>query len=55
MVIITSKPILPCFSRVKPFGLTVALDSVNGAAAGDLFWDDGDSIGKYISFCEYIF
>ncbi len=26
-------------------GLKVALDAANGYASGELFWDDGDSIG----------
>jgi len=32
-------------SRVKPMGLIVAPDD-SGMAEGDLFWDDGESIGK---------
>lgn len=32
-------------SRKNPFGLYVALDDAN-KAAGMLFWDDGDSLGK---------
>ena len=41
------------FSRKNPFTLLVALkDSENGGrgytAKGDLFWDDGVSIGKYL-------
>uniref|UniRef100_A0A8C7A103 alpha-glucosidase n=1 Tax=Nothoprocta perdicaria TaxID=30464 RepID=A0A8C7A103_NOTPE len=33
-------------SRLNPFGLTIALDD-QGEASGSLFWDDGDSIGKF--------
>lgn len=32
-------------SRLKDFGLVVALSS-NGIAEGNLFWDDGEAIGK---------
>lgn len=32
------------FSRRNPMGLIVALDD-NNEAAGELFWDDGDSRG----------
>ena len=35
-----------CFSRKNGFGLLVALDSDNGLARGELFWDDGDTIGR---------
>lgn len=31
-------------SRVNPMGLIIALDDY-GMAAGELFWDDGDSTG----------
>jgi hypothetical protein len=34
-------------SRGNPFTLLVA-QSATGNATGNLFWDDGDSIGKYI-------
>jgi len=33
------------YSRRTPFTLMVALDS-NDEASGELFWDDGESIGK---------
>lgn len=33
--------------RSNPFTLLVA-QSATGNATGNLFWDDGDSIGKYI-------
>ena len=33
------------FSRLNPMGLLVAL-SDEGSASGDLFWDDGESIGR---------
>ena len=33
-------------SRQNPFHLKVYLDA-DGRATGDLFWDDGDSIGCY--------
>uniref|UniRef100_A0A8D0L7P9 P-type domain-containing protein n=1 Tax=Sphenodon punctatus TaxID=8508 RepID=A0A8D0L7P9_SPHPU len=35
-------------SRLNPVGLTVALDD-NGNAHGELFWDDGTSIGKCVN------
>ncbi|XP_072039745.1 sucrase-isomaltase, intestinal-like [Amphiura filiformis] len=35
-------------SRNKPMGLIVAMDDLK-SALGDLFWDDGDSIGQYFS------
>ena len=35
-------------SRKKPFGLLVALDNQDGVADGQLFWDDGDSIGRHL-------
>lgn len=41
-------------SRRNPMGLIVALDE-NNQAAGELFWDDGDSRGivcKYAGVCE---
>lgn len=41
-------------SRNNPMGLIVALDDKN-QAAGELFWDDGDSRGmvcKCASVCE---
>lgn len=43
-------------SRTNPFLLTVAL-SAGGSARGDLFWDDGDSIGSFEkgSYCYVIF
>ena len=31
-------------SRLNPMGLIIALDD-NGQAAGELFWDDGDTRG----------
>ncbi len=34
--------------RANPFQLLVAL-SASGNASGNLFWDDGDSIGMYSS------
>jgi len=34
------------YSRKNPFKLLVALDE-NGTAAGEFFWDDGVSIGKF--------
>lgn len=34
-------------SRVKPFQFIVALDESQGAT-GDIYWDDGESIGKII-------
>ena len=34
--------------RGNPFELLVAL-SQSGNANGSLFWDDGDSIGKFLS------
>ena len=33
-------------SRQKPFGLYIALDEQENAK-GELYWDDGDSLGKY--------
>lgn len=36
-------------SRKNNFELLIALDE-NGQAAGELFWDDGDSIGLLIHF-----
>uniref|UniRef100_A0A8C0L4M3 Maltase-glucoamylase n=1 Tax=Canis lupus dingo TaxID=286419 RepID=A0A8C0L4M3_CANLU len=42
-------------SRQKFMGLIVALDD-NGEAEGQLFWDDGQSIGYaiiYLTFCNY--
>ena len=36
-------PVLVRHSRRNNFGLIVALDS-NGEAAGDLFWDDGETV-----------
>ncbi len=33
-------------SRNNPMGLMVALDD-SGSASGDLFWDDGESLGRY--------
>ena len=33
-----------CCSRKKPMGLIVALGD-EGEASGQLFWDDGESIG----------
>ncbi|XP_051905568.1 lysosomal alpha-glucosidase isoform X2 [Hippocampus zosterae] len=43
-------------SRTNPFLLTVAL-SAEGSARGDLFWDDGDSIGSFEngSYCYVTF
>jgi len=38
------------YSRQTPFTLMVALDS-NDKASGELFWDDGESIGKNIYRC----
>ena len=38
------------FSRLNPFHVRVYLDKLDtdgGVATGDLFWDDGVSIGKY--------
>lgn len=47
-----------CCSRKKPMGLIVALGD-EGGASGQLFWDDGESIGQlllYSSFyCELCF
>uniref|UniRef100_A0A8D0H5K9 P-type domain-containing protein n=1 Tax=Sphenodon punctatus TaxID=8508 RepID=A0A8D0H5K9_SPHPU len=37
------------YSRLNPMGLTVALDD-NGVAQGQLYWDDGTSIGEYDLF-----
>ncbi len=34
--------------RGNPFQLLVALSS-SGSATGNLFWDDGDSIGMFVS------
>lgn len=34
-----------CFSRLNDFQIVVALD-VEQQSKGDLFWDDGDTIGK---------
>jgi len=37
---------LYCYcSRKKPMGLIVALED-EGEASGQLFWDDGESIGQ---------
>jgi len=39
--------ILDCrCSRRNPFHMKVYLDD-SGTATGDLFWDDGESIGSY--------
>ena len=35
-------------------GLSVALDD-NQAAAGELFWDDGDSIGTVLYLYKYTY
>jgi hypothetical protein len=35
--------------RGNPFQLLVAL-SQSGTASGNLFWDDGDSIGRFLLF-----
>uniref|UniRef100_A0A8C8VP34 Maltase n=1 Tax=Pelusios castaneus TaxID=367368 RepID=A0A8C8VP34_9SAUR len=35
------------YSRKNPMGLIIALDD-SGQAAGDLFWDDGESTGRHI-------
>lgn len=38
-------------SRQNPLGLIIALDE-NNEATGELFWDDGDSIGESVmSMC----
>ena len=36
---------LVIFSRQKPMKLLVALDN-QGQAEGELFWDDGNSVGE---------
>ena len=36
------------YSRQNAFGLRVALNK-NEKASGDLFWDDGDSVGTLYS------
>eukprot|EP00057_Strongylocentrotus_purpuratus_P025269 XP_011679743.1 PREDICTED: maltase-glucoamylase, intestinal-like [Strongylocentrotus purpuratus] len=41
------------FSRLNPFGLIVPLDG-SMQASGDLFWDDGDSIGTVESGEYYL-
>ena len=40
------------FSRKKPMGLIVALGD-EGQASGQLFWDDGESIGQLLSYASY--
>ena len=40
------------FSRQNPMKLLIALDS-NGMAEGELFWDDGNSVGKELCFFRY--
>ena len=40
------------FSRQNPMKLLIALDS-NGMAEGELFWDDGNSVGKLPCFFGY--
>uniref|UniRef100_A0A8C3HWM7 Maltase n=1 Tax=Chrysemys picta bellii TaxID=8478 RepID=A0A8C3HWM7_CHRPI len=37
------------YSRKNPMGLIIALDD-NKQAAGDLFWDDGESRGRHIRY-----
>ena len=37
-----------CCSRKKPMSLIVALGD-EGEASGQLFWDDGESIGQLLS------
>jgi len=39
-------------SRLNSMGLIVALDD-NNQAAGELFWDDGDSRGD-AGFCPFV-
>jgi alpha-glucosidase (family GH31 glycosyl hydrolase) len=38
--------------RGNPFQLLVAL-SQSGSASGNLFWDDGDSVGMFYVFCFF--
>lgn len=42
-------------SRLHPMGLIVALDD-NNEAAGELFWDDGDSrgIAAFLILCKCV-
>lgn len=42
------------FSRKNPFGMLIALDD-NGQASGQLFWDDGDGIGKVYLYNNLVF
>lgn len=41
------------FSRKNPLSLLVALDG-DGKARGNLFWDDGVSIGKHARACVFM-
>ena len=41
-------------SRKKPMGLLVALGD-DGKARGELFWDDGESIGESTPLTGYVF
>lgn len=40
-------------SRKKPMGLIVALGE-DGKTEGELFWDDGESIGETPCKCEFL-
>ena len=37
-----------CFSRANPFRLIITVDREHPTAEGELFWDDGVGIGRYM-------